>query len=142
MTSGNIYDARDQSIIPVRQSYMSDYTIGCVEIIKSASGCSVPTAADIASGHNYGVVCQKLNIVRQSCLSVHITGCVTDDKSVPVLPVSAMDVLLATASNIYSVLQVLLTSFEFWRVRWKDLCQKVRYIVPNYMIMNFISVGL
>ena len=120
---------------------MSDSTIACVQTINHASGCSVPTAADIASGHTNGVVCQKVNIVRQSCVSAHITGCVTYDKSMPVVTVSSMDVLLATASNIYSVLQELLTSFEFWRVKWKDLHQKVRYFVSNEMIMNLISVG-
>ena len=120
---------------------MSDSTIACVQTINHANGCSVPTAADIASGHTNGVVCQEMNIVRQSCVSSHRTGCVTYDKSVPVLYVSAMDVLLATASNIYSVLQELLTSFEFWRVKWKDLRQKVQYFVSDEIIMNLISVG-
>ena len=120
---------------------MSDSTIVGMQTIIHASGCSVPAVADIASGHTNGVVCQKVIIVRQTCVSAHKTGCVTYDKSVPVLPVSSMDVLLATASNIYSVLQALLSSFEFWRVKWKDLRQKVQYFVSNEMIMNLISVG-
>ena len=79
--------------------------------------------------NNVIIVTQERNHIiivtqeRNHITSAFPTGCIKHGKSLPVVYVSAIDILwIIIASNI--------KTFEFWRVRKK---KKVRHIVPRYL---------
>ena len=132
-------DSSHHKILPastVSAAVVTETTNGISANFVENSDYSTTAAAEITAGNTYGV---NVNTFRQSCTSAPTTGldpvCIIKESFISAyygLSVHKWNINYQVYSDSY---------YEFWRSRWKDKPQKVRCIVPDQMIMKFISVG-
>ena len=131
-------DSSHHKILPAStvSAVVMDSTNGISANFVEKSDYSTTAAAEITAGNTYGI---NVNTFRQSCTSAPTTGldpvCIAKESFISAyygLSVHKWNINYQVYSDSY---------YEFWRSKWKDNLQKVRYIVPDQTIMKFISVG-